>query len=152
MGVMVSAALAVAGALFLTTGCATRTAPPAAGVKPSDDTAMDQALAHFAQGLVFEWQDNPDLEAALLEYRAAARLDPSDPELRLMAARNLLEIQQPAEALDLLTQAARDLPESHEIRFSLARVAMASKRYDVAAPEYWPPPNSQGRQPKSPGL
>ncbi len=132
------AAFAVAGALFLTAGCATREAvrPAFDPALSSRDEALVQALAHFAQGLVFEWQEPPDGDAALQAYRLAARLDPHEEELRHLAARLLLDREAPEQALALLEEAVLDLPSSPGIRNALARVALVSGRFDLAAREF----------------
>lgn len=130
------AAFLLAGALLGLAGCSTPEAPRPVGTLSPEDRALAEALAHFAQGLVHEWQEQPDPEAALAAYQAALRLDPSDADLRPMAARLLLELSRPEEALALLEKAALDLPESFEIRQSLARVALLCSRFDIAAREF----------------
>lgn len=134
MGAKGSTASAVTGMFFLlAAGCASLKGPAATKAPSADPVAISQALAHFAQGLIFEWQDPPDLEAALRSHREAARLDPNDPELRLMVARLLVDLDRSGEALEWLGAAVHGIPESFELREAQARVAMVCERYGEAA-------------------
>ncbi len=136
MGAGRCAALLAGVALLGAGGCSTPKAPLPVGNLSPEDRDLAQALAHFAQGLVYEWQEQPDPEAALEAYQAALRSDPSDPDLRPMAARLLLQLSRPEEALALLEKAALDFPGSFEIRQSLARIALLCNRFDIAAREF----------------
>jgi tetratricopeptide (TPR) repeat protein len=136
MGAERVAATAVAVALLLAAGCASVTTPSAGNALPSNDAAQARALAHFAQGLVFEWEETPDLEAALRAYQNAMSEDPSDPDLRNMAARALLDLKRPEQAQAVLEKAVRDMPRSPSTRLALGRVAASRGNHTLAVREF----------------
>lgn len=136
MGAKRVAAASATGALLLAAGCASFTVPPADRALSSDDAAKARALAHFAQGLVFEWERNPDLEAALRAYEAALAEDPRDPDLRNMAARVHLDLKRPEQAQAILERAVRDLPTSAASHLALGRVAASRGNHPLAAREF----------------
>jgi len=65
-----------------------------------------QAHAHFAAGVISESKEDPDPQAALREYYAAALDDPDDESLNLRVSESLLQSKQPEKALEVLERAA----------------------------------------------
>lgn len=132
---MVAAALAA--------GCASTPVGNGAGIAtrgeteglPSE-TGQAAALAYFAQGLIHEWDESPDLEAALASYREALKQNPSDSELWNLVARMLMELERMDEAQSLLSEAQQALPLSGVLRFSAGRVRMARSEPAAAAVEF----------------
>ncbi len=115
--------LAVAGALLVATGCASRRGPePPLGLTGADRTQA-QALAHFAQGLIQEHALEGDPEAALASFRKAVEADPFDQDLWLQVARILLELERPLEADEVLSEGTRRLPSSAALHLARGRLA-----------------------------
>lgn len=68
-----------------------------------------EAHAHYAQALIYDMDEQPDL--ALEEYGKAALDDPSNEDLVLELTRRYLQQKNPDKALELLTKAAAE-PEA----------------------------------------
>jgi tetratricopeptide (TPR) repeat protein len=105
----------VAGGLLLA-GCATSPpAHPASSTPVSDDSpaaavtnsdvneTLVRAHAHYAQGLIYELEDQP--EKADAELLQSAKDDPANTDLVLELTGNYLQQKQPEKALDLLVRA-----------------------------------------------
>ncbi len=91
---------------LLMAGCATPRQPPPAdmAVSQADEDKRVEAHAHFAQGMIFDMDNQPD--EALEEFAQAALADPSNEELVLDVARRYLQAKQPEKALKVLQAAA----------------------------------------------
>ena len=104
----------------LLTGCATSPRPLAAqagadqaarteGGAPGDaalsdpDDKLVQAHAHYAQGMMYDLEDQPEL--ALEEFSRSALDDPGNEELVLELTRRYLQRKEPERALELLAKA-----------------------------------------------
>jgi tetratricopeptide (TPR) repeat protein len=113
--------LTALGCLWLV-GCATsqHTNVEPQDVSPADEEKKVEAHAHYAQGMIYEMDDQGDL--ALQEFTAAALDDPSNEELVLDLARRYSGIKQPEKALELLKAAAKVPGASTAIFSDLALV------------------------------
>ena len=111
-GVMASAV-----ACLLMAGCATPQKPSAEA--DADNTVEEQnqaeAHAHYAQGLIYEMNDQGDL--AMEEFSKAALADPANEELVLNLARRYTQAKQPEKALEILRAAAK-VPGASTVVFS----------------------------------
>ena len=112
-GVMISA---VRPRLLLA-GCATprQISVEPATVNPVDEQKLAEAHAHYAQGMIYEMDDENDL--ALQEFSQAALADPSNEELVLDLVRRYSQAKQPEKALELL-KAASAVPGASTTIFS----------------------------------
>ncbi len=113
--------LTALGCLWLA-GCATS---QLASVEPQDvSPAVEQkkveAHAHYAQGMIYEMDDQSDL--ALQEFTQSALDDPGNEELVLDLARRYSGMKQPEKALELLNAAAKVPGASTAIFSDLALV------------------------------
>ena len=98
-------ALGALGCLLLT-GCATAPRRPAGDteVSQSQEERLAVAHAHYAQGMIYDLNEDPD--KAIEEYSRAALADPANETLVLELARRYFQTQQVEKAVDLLTRAA----------------------------------------------
>jgi len=78
----------------------------------------NRAFVHHNLGIVLQQRGRND--AALLEFRAATRLDPSFGPARLLAGTSLLALGRPKEAAAELRQAVRLMPNETAPRLQLA--------------------------------
>jgi tetratricopeptide (TPR) repeat protein len=87
-------------------GCATPRQPSAEteSVNPAEEERQVEAHAHYAQGMIYELNDQGDL--AMEEFSRAALADPANEELVLDLARRYLQARQPDKAQELLRAAA----------------------------------------------
>ncbi len=77
--------------------------PPTHALSPESDDALVSAHAHYAQGMMYDLEDQPEL--ALEEFSQSALDDPGNEELVLDLARRYLQRKEPEQALKLLTKA-----------------------------------------------
>jgi tetratricopeptide (TPR) repeat protein len=99
----------------------TTVAPPL----PEVDDHLVQAYAHYAQGMIYDMDEQPDL--ALDELAKAAAEDPSNTDLVLDLSRRYLQQKQLDRAQDLLTRATA-VPGASGVLF--ARLAMVDSALD----------------------
>ena len=96
-------------ACLLMAGCATTPRQSADMDSDTDNSVEEQsqaeAHAHYAQGLIYEMDDQGDL--AMEEFSRAALADPANEELVLSLARRYSQAKQPEKALELLRAAAK---------------------------------------------
>src|SRR5580693_7537390 len=99
-GVMISAVTCA-----LLAGCATpqKQAAEADAENPGEEQKQAEAHAHYAQGLIYEMDDQGDL--AMAEFSQAALADPANEELVLNLARRYTQAKQPEKAQELLRAA-----------------------------------------------
>ncbi|EEF61281.1 tetratricopeptide repeat protein [Pedosphaera parvula] len=82
----------------------TKATAKAAPTTPTvSEEKVAEAHAHYAQGVVFDMQDEPEL--ALEEYTKSALQDPANDELVLEISRRYLQLKQTDKALEILTNA-----------------------------------------------
>jgi tetratricopeptide (TPR) repeat protein len=112
----------ILGCLLLA-GCAAPrgTSPDAAETQAGEDKLVE-AHAHYAQGMIFDMDNQPD--AALEEFSRAALADPSNEQLVLELVRRYSQAKQPDKALELL-QAAAAVPGASTTVFSQLSLAYA---------------------------
>jgi len=107
---------------------------PSAGSGTAADSGSEEALveahAHYAAGVVYDLNDEP--ERALHEYSEAARADPGNEPLILEVSRRLLQTKQPEEALKLLELAAAQPKASGAIFARLGFIYSQLGRHDLA--------------------
>src|SRR5579871_536154 len=109
--------LALAALLCLLAGCATGTRPassagdaqPGESVVRNDrsrevDDRSVRAHAHYAQGMIYDLDDQEEL--AEQEFAKAADLDPANTDLVLELSRRYVQEKAPEKALSLLQKAA----------------------------------------------
>jgi tetratricopeptide (TPR) repeat protein len=103
-------------------GCATsgRVSVEPEDVSPAIEQKLAEAHAHYAQGMIYEMDEQGDL--ALQEFTQAALDDPSNEELVLDLARRYSGMKQPEKALELLKAAAKVPGASTAIFSDLALV------------------------------
>ncbi len=107
---------------------------------------LDKALERYTLAvqvdprLVKAWQAKAEVnaqlgnyEAAALDHRRLAELDPGDPDLSVQAAKAYLEIDSPTVALQLLDQALRVSPKHMEALLTMTRTCLANGDIDRAA-------------------
>ncbi len=127
---------------MLMAGCST-SRPTRVAQQPSDapvmaepaaskgvDKKQIEAHAHYAQALIYDLDDEPEL--ALKEFSAAAVDDPSNEELVLELTRRYLVLKQPEQALDVLLKAAAAPGTSGEVFARLAVVYSQLGKHDQA--------------------
>jgi tetratricopeptide (TPR) repeat protein len=117
------AAVWVLGCLLMA-GCAVPRGGSPAGVaeRQADEDTRVEAHAHYAQGMIFEMENQPD--EALAEFSIAALADPSNEELVLDLVRRYSQAKQPEKALELL-QAAAAVPGASTTVLSQLALAYA---------------------------
>lgn len=103
-------------------GCATsqRVSVEPEDVSPATEQKKVEAHAHYAQGMIFEMDQQGD--QALQEFTQSALDDPSNEELVLDLARRYSGMKQPEKALELLKAAAKVPGASTAIFSDLALV------------------------------
>jgi tetratricopeptide (TPR) repeat protein len=131
-------------------GCATPPKPPAAvqsaaaasdGIGDvSDEWADDQphnaalgnptALAHYAAGISYEWND--DDEKAVEQFNDAALADPSNESLAIKVAEHFLRIGQVNKAVTVLAKSARRPDASALLLSWLARAELQAGKTNQA--------------------
>ncbi len=126
-GVMVAALTCL-----LMAGCAT---PRNSSSEPDADGSVEEqskaeAHAHYAQGLVYELNDQGD--QAMEEFSKAALADPANEELVLNLSRRYSQAKQPEKALELLRAAARVPGASTAVWSQLALVYARLGKYSDA--------------------
>src|SRR5208337_3125115 len=91
---------------LLVAGCAAprQSSPADTSVSPAEENQRVEAHAHYAQGLIFDMDNEPD--KALEEFSRAALADPSNEELVLDLVHRYTQAKQPEKALELLKAAA----------------------------------------------
>src|SRR5579872_7382993 len=105
----------------LLTGCASSPPPSAdsaagnAARTKAADAKLVEAHAHYAQGVIYDLDEEPEL--ALEEFSKAALGDPANEELVLELSRRYLQRKQLEQALTLLTRATA-LPEASGALFA----------------------------------
>jgi tetratricopeptide (TPR) repeat protein len=124
--------LAAIGGMLLA-GCSSVSQPGAAAARnggthataPSAavDEDLVQAHAHYAQGLIYEMDNDED--AALVEFSQAALNDPRNEELALELTRRFVQRKEPEKAEEILVKAAQVPGASCEI---FARLGMVYSR------------------------
>ncbi|MDB6017546.1 MAG: Tetratricopeptide 2 repeat protein [Pedosphaera sp.] len=90
---------------------------------PEVDDKLVEAHAHYAQGTIYDLDDEPEL--ALQEYSQAALGDPSNEQLVEELSRRYLQRKEPEKALDLLERATA-LPKASGVLF--ARLGLVYSR------------------------
>ena len=96
---------ALAAGVVLLAGCATsHHTPAAAAVTPAQEQHQVEAHAHYAQGMIFDMDNQPD--KANEEFSAAALADPANEELVLELTRRYARAGQSDKALPFLEKAA----------------------------------------------
>lgn len=94
-----------AAGLWLMAGCATSRQGADAGEKSqSEQEKLAAAHAHYAQGMIYEMDEQPD--KALEEFSEAAERDPANEALVLELAQRYFSVQQTEKAVKLLEKAA----------------------------------------------
>jgi tetratricopeptide (TPR) repeat protein len=94
-----------------------------AGELTLSEGKLAEAHAHYAQGVVYDMQDEP--EKALEEYSQSAIKDPANDELVLEISRRYLQLKQTDKALEVLTNAVAS-PEASGAVY--ARLGMVYSR------------------------
>jgi tetratricopeptide (TPR) repeat protein len=102
--------------------------PPA----PEVDQNIVDAYAHYAQGLIYDMNDQPEL--AQEEMSKAALADPSNTDLVLDLSHRYLQERQPEKALEILIRASA-LPEASGKLFARLAMVYASLGKDPQAVE-----------------
>ena len=107
---------------------------PAEAAEPASSKELDkkqvEAHAHYAQGLIYDLDDEPAL--ALKEFSAAAADDPSDEELVMELTRRYVQLKQPEQALEVLMKAVAVPGASGEMYGRLAAVYSRLGKHDQA--------------------
>ncbi|HXD01226.1 MAG TPA: hypothetical protein VN048_17950, partial [Verrucomicrobiae bacterium] len=119
-------------ACLLLAGCATaqKQATEADAENPVEEQKQAEAHAHYAQGLIYEMDDQGDL--AMGEFSQAALADPANEELVLNLARRYSQAKQPDKALELL-RAASEVPGASTTVWSQLALAYARLGKNVEA-------------------
>ena len=90
------------------------------GYRGSDTSKTASAHAHFAAGVVHEFND--EIEPALAEFRKAVEEDPDDETLVLEVTRRFLQNKQPEKALEILEFVTRRSAATGEVYARLGQV------------------------------
>ena len=93
-----------------------------------------RAHAHYATGVLFELQQQP--EAALQHFADAALADPGNELLALDVARRLLQQKQPQKAVEVLSRTAALPTTSGEVAFWLGLTYSRLGKVDLAEAAY----------------
>jgi len=119
---------------------ACRTSPPPVGSTSNaltrEEAALAKALAHYVQGLLYEFEQGRLSDRAREHYRQAAELDPTESRLYSQAAAMALLRGAPHEAVATLEQACRAAPRAVEPRLNLATVYQLTGQLELAARTY----------------
>src|SRR5580692_3173507 len=107
---------------LLLAGCTTsrQASTTADSENPVEQEKHVEAHAHYAQGMLYEMQDQGDL--AMQEFSQSALEDPANEELVLDLARRYSQAKQPDKAAELLRAAAKVPGASTEVFSELALV------------------------------
>ncbi|MDA0577192.1 MAG: tetratricopeptide repeat protein [Verrucomicrobia bacterium] len=114
-------------------GCASSRVPATANLtlSPQDRNEV-RALAHYAQGLIYEDTDARFSKRVLEEYARAAELAPGHHRLNAKAATGYLLNGHPDAAITLLERSCRELPNSWLARIDLATAYQFVGNLDAA--------------------
>jgi tetratricopeptide (TPR) repeat protein len=128
--------------LLMLTGCVSSTGRPpgsASVASAADERAEAEiiaALAHYGRGLIYELEQGAESEQAFAQYRQALVHDPDNHDLRSRIAVMALRRQDPAYAIDLLTESCRRAPRDFQRRVDLAAAYQAANDPDRAIEQY----------------
>lgn len=130
-----AAGVALLLAVIVTAGCVSfhSAAPcPPQPLSP-DEERLAQALAHYAQGLIYEVEGSAFSSNALQQFTEASRLDPSRTTVNTRAAVSALLQNRPEKAVEVLERSCRAFPESVDFHLDLATAYQLAGRPDDAA-------------------
>lgn len=133
------AILASSCALLLVTGCSSLRSRGSSAEDFSltpEEEAFSKALAHYAQGLVFESAEGPRSDAVLDSFRKAADLDPGNHRLHSSVALALLQQNDFEGAVAELQRSARLNPDDVTVFVDLARTAALAEKPELASKAY----------------
>ncbi len=125
-------------ALLLVTGCSSLRSSGKAqefALTPEEE-AFSKALAHYAQGLVFESEEDAPPDAVLEAFRKATQLDPGNHRLHSAVALELIQQGDLEGAMAELQRSAKLNPDDVTVHVDLARTAAIADEYDLASESY----------------
>jgi tetratricopeptide (TPR) repeat protein len=126
--------VAVLLAMIATAGCVSSRNPsrPSPPSLSPEDARLAEAMAHYAQGLIYEVEGRAYSSNALQQFADASRLDPSRVTVNTRAAVNALLQDRPAMAVEALERTCRAYPKSVEHLLDLATAYELARRPDDA--------------------
>ncbi len=127
--------------LLVTTGCVSPTGRFQSRASEDDalsqqDYAFVEALAHFGQGLLYEFERGSVSEQALSHYEAALVRDPDNHALRTRIAVCALHRKDAARAIAVLAESVRRAPRDFRRRVDFAAAFHATGDVDNALTHY----------------
>jgi len=102
----------------------------------ADEHVFSQALAHFAQGLIYEKELGKASPEALEHYTEAAGLDPKSHRLYTKVAVACLHQKLPNRAIEVLEKSCSEDPSSVQARVELATACQVTGHTDLAIEHY----------------
>ena len=102
----------------------------------NDSRILAQALAHYAQGLVSEYEHGRDSDEALDHFARAAELDPENERLSSRLASTYLVRKQPNQAIEVLEPSCRRSPDNLTTALGLAMAYHYAGKFEMAINQY----------------